>query len=133
MFRLIIAAIIGYFLGYERKKHDKSGGSRTMALICMGACLVAILSLEMSTVFDFDIMRLLQGAIQGVGFIGMGLIFKQKGQVEGLTTASVLFFVVILGFCVGLNYFFYSFLGTGVAWIILESKYWNINKKKGIK
>jgi len=56
MFRLIIAAIIGYTLGKERKTHDKSGGSRTMALICMGSCLVAILSLEMSTVFNFDII-----------------------------------------------------------------------------
>jgi len=129
MLRLIIAAIVGYTLGKERKNHDKSGGSRTMALICMGSCLVAILSLEMSTVFNFDIMRLLQGAIQGVGFIGMGLIFKQKGQVEGLTTASVLFFVVILGFCVGFNYFFYSFLGTIIALCVLESKYWRVNGK----
>lgn len=131
MLRLIISAIIGYFLGQERKIHNKSGGSRTMSLICMGACLVSILSLEMSAIFDFDIMRLMQGAIQGVGFIGMGLIFKQKGQVEGLTTASVLFFVVILGFCVGLNYFFYSIVGAGVAWIILESKYWNFKKIRG--
>ena len=125
MFRLIISIIIGWILGRERKVHDKDGGSRTMALVCMSACLVSIISLDLHPSYNFDLMRLMQGTIQGIGFIGMGLIFKQKGQVEGLTTASLLFSVVILGFCIGLGYFLYSILGSFLIYLLLESKYWN--------
>ena len=58
MFRMILATIVGYILGLERKRHDKSGGSRTMALICLGACLLAILSLELYSTYSFDFVRL---------------------------------------------------------------------------
>ena len=124
MIRLILATVIGYFLGKERKKRDKSGGSRTMALMCLSACVVAILSLDLQALYHTDILRLMQGAIQGISFIGMGLIVKNKGNVEGLTTASILFIVVLIGFLIGCKMYFYSFVVSGLAYTIGELKYW---------
>ena len=124
MIRLILATLIGYFLGKERKKRDKAGGSRTMALMCLSACVVAILSLDLQALYHADILRLMQGTIQGISFIGMGLIVKNKGNVEGLTTASILFIVVLIGFLIGCKMYFYSFIVSGLAYVIGELKYW---------
>ena len=129
MFRLILAIITGYLLGYERKKKDKSGGSRTMSLICTSACLVAIVSLDISSRHTLNLFRLMQGFIQGVGFIGMGLIFKNKGHVEGLTTASCLLMNVVIGFLYGLGYFLYAMTSAVFSLIILESKYWKSRRR----
>ena len=124
MFRFILATAIGYFLGKERKKRDKSGGSRTMALMCLSACVVAVISLDLQAVYQLDVLRLMQGGLQGISFIGMGLIVKNKGNVEGLTTASILFIVVLIGFLIGCKMYFYSFVVSGLAYTIGELKYW---------
>lgn len=128
MIRIILAILSGYILGYERKKKDKSGGSRTLAIIAMSACLVALISLDLVNTNSLNLFRLMQGFIQGVGFIGMGLIFKNKGHVEGLTTAASLLLNVVIGFLYGLGYFFYAILSTCLGLLILESKYWKIKE-----
>ena len=124
MIRLILATVIGYFLGKERKKRDKSGGSRTMALMCLSACVIAMISIDLQAMHNADVLRLMQGGLQGISFIGMGLIVKNKGNVEGLTTASILFITVLIGFLIGCKMYFYSFVVTLLAYIIGELKYW---------
>lgn len=126
MLRLLISAIIGYCLGRERKKNDKAGGSRTMGIVCMGACLISVLTLKIDAlnpdVFNFS--RLMSYGIASIGFLGSGIIIQTKGRVEGLTSASVLFGLVPIGYCIGLK--FYG-LGIGSAillYLLLESKYW---------
>ena len=127
--KLGLAVLIGLLIGRERKRHDKSGGSRTMAVICMSSCLITIFSLKLSTEQTFDFARLMQGALQGIGFIGMGLIFKYKGDVEGLTTASTLFSLMIIGFCLGLAYYLLAITSALAILIILEMKYWTRRNK----
>lgn len=123
MLRLIIATICGYLIGLERKKHDKSGGSRTMALMCLSACVVAIISLELTS-NNTDVLRFMAGTVQGISFIGMGLIWQNKGDVEGLTTASILFSTVLIGFLIGLSFWFYAIIVTILVYILGELKYW---------
>ena len=129
MFRLIFACIIGYTLGRERKRHAKSGGSRTMAIVCMTACLIAILcqrieAVGLATTFNFS--RLLAYTIAGISFIGNGIIQKYDGDVAGLTTAASLLGCVVLGFCIGLTFYWYALMGTVLLYILLDIKYWNI-------
>ena len=124
MFRLIMATICGYLIGLERKKHDKSGGSRTMALMCLSACIVAIISVELSKTHQLDILRLAQGTIQGIGFIGAGIIWHYKGETEGLTTAGILFTTILIGFLIGFNFWFYAILTSIIVYILGELKYW---------
>lgn len=124
MLRLIFATICGYLIGFERKKHDKSGGSRTMALMCLSSCIVAIMSMELQKVYTLDIMRLMQGTLQGIGFIGAGIIWHHKGETEGLTTASILFTTILIGGLIGFNMWFYAIICSIIVYILGELKYW---------
>ena len=128
MFRLMLASIIGYLLGRERKLHDKSGGgSRTLAIIAMACCLIAILTLEISNKIHPEVhnfTRLISYAFVGIGFIGSAVITKTKNGVEGLTTASLIWAIVPVSFCIGLNFYFYGIISAIILYCILESKYW---------
>jgi len=124
MFRMILATIIGYVLGLERKRHDKSGGSRTMALISLGACLLAILSLELYNDYSFDFVRLMSYSLPAIGFLGVGIINEKKKGVDGLTTSATLITLLPIGFMIGLGFYYYSIASSILVYLILESKYW---------
>jgi len=124
MFRLILSAIVGYILGHERKRHDKSGGSRTMALICMTATLLAIISQDLNCAYTFDFVRLMSYLLPAVGFIGMGIIHRTKNSVDGLTTSATLLILLPIGFAIGLNYYFYAIATSIITYLILERKYY---------
>ncbi len=127
--KLLIAGGIGFLIGRERKKNDKPGGSRTFALVSLGSCLIALLSLELlkmplpeGVVFNFT--RLISYAIVSMGFLGSGIIIHNKGEIEGLTTAGCLFALVPIGITIGLGYYFLGITASIIAYIILEMKNW---------
>lgn len=126
MFRIILSIIIGFVLGRERKKHDKSGGSRTLAIVCMTACLIAILTQKICllnpVIHNFS--RLMSYGIAGIGFVGSGIIMQNKKGVDGLTTASSLFAMMPIGYFIGLGFIFYGIISSIFMYLILESKYW---------
>jgi len=124
MFRLLLAVTVGYVLGQERKRRDKSGGNRTMALVCMTACLITILTQKLQGLGTYDIARLMAYGISGMGFIGAGVIWKHGKSIAGLTTAATLFLVMPIGYCIGLRYYTYGLFTAILAYCILESKYW---------
>jgi len=126
MFRLILSAIIGWVLGRERKQHDKDGGSRTLAIVCIGSCLLAILSLEIAKIIQPEIhnfTRMMAYAIVGIGFLGSAVIVNNKGRIDGITTASLIWTCVPISFCIGLRFYFYGIISTIFVYLILESKY----------
>jgi len=129
MFRLILSAIIGYIMGHERKKHDKSGGSRTMALISLTATFLSILSHELYNAYSFDFVRLMSYLLPAVGFIGMGIIHRTKNSVDGLTTSATLLMLLPIGFAIGLSYYFYAIIASIITYLILESKYYNTKRR----
>lgn len=128
MFRLILATIIGYVLGKERKKHDKTGGgSRTLAIVALASCLMAVVTLEIANVIHptiHNFTRLISYSVVGIGFIGSAVISKSSEGVDGLTTASTIWCVVPISFCIGFGFYFYGILTAILLYIILESKYW---------
>lgn len=131
MFRILLSALIGWLLGMERKKNDKSGGSRTMAIVSVAACLMAVLSLELLKVdVKFDFVRIMSYGIASIGFLGSGLIMHSGRKIEGITTASTLWCLVPLNFMIGLGYYFYGIMSAILLYCILESKYWLIKKQK---
>lgn len=132
MFRLILSATIGSLIGKERQRHnDSGGGSRTMAIICIASCFIAILSLEMvKSGYKFDFVRIFSYMLPAIGFIGMAMVNKTKTGVDGLTTASTLLVLLPIGFAIGLGYFFYGIITGIIVYIILESKYWKNQGEK---
>ena len=131
MLRLILSIIIGGILGLERKKHDKeAGGSRTIALIVLSSCLLAVLSLELyKTNYNFDFVRMFSYLLAGIGFLGSAVIRQNIKKIEGTTTASLILISVPIGFCIGLGYFYYGILTSILVYLVLELKYWRKNDR----
>ncbi len=104
--KLLLAALLGVLIGTERAVvARRPAGMRTFALVSLGACIFGMMSLSLGQhYFDFggfDPTRMisvtLQGIIQGVGFIGAGLMFFQKDSVHGITTAAGLWVAAAVG------------------------------------
>jgi hypothetical protein len=77
--RLVLAAILGGIIGYERELKASSAGVRTHMLVAVGAALFVLAPLQ-SGMDVGDMSRVLQGVIQGVGFLGAGAIMIRSGQ-----------------------------------------------------
>jgi putative Mg2+ transporter-C (MgtC) family protein len=101
---LLVAAMLGALIGVEREIAGKDPSIRTFALISMGSCMFAILSLEPLTVFGVgDPGRIAAQIIPGIGFIGAGTIFRSKHGVSGFTTAALMWVTAGIGMAVGLK------------------------------
>jgi putative Mg2+ transporter-C (MgtC) family protein len=126
--KILLAALLGGAIGYEREAHGQAAGLRTNILVGMGACLMMMLSLQMeemfrglesSTVVRLDPARIASYAIASMGFLGAGAIIKGKGSVRGLTTAASLWLVTGLGLSVGAGFFVPACFTTLMSVLIL--------------
>lgn len=131
LLKVSLSVFIGYYLGRERKRRGKdTGGARTMAIISLASCLMAILSLELTRVgFNFDFVRILSYGIASIGFLGSGMILKSEGKIEGITSAGTIWAIVPINFCIGLGYYFYGIISAILIYLILDSKYWRKNDR----
>lgn len=118
--RLLIAAILGGVLGYERERKGKAAGLRTHMLVALGAALFVIAP-QQAGVSDNDMTRVLQGIIAGVGFLGVGTIIRGRGEGEakGLTTAAGIWLTAAIGVAAGLGREATAVLATVLALVIL--------------
>jgi putative Mg2+ transporter-C (MgtC) family protein len=130
-----LALLISALVGLEREYQNKSAGLRTCMLVCLGSVLFTIIGLEFINQANLDMTRLLYAPIIGIGFLGSGVILKHKGNIEGITTASVLWALVATGLLCGLGKFFLSVISGLCIYLILMLKYIKIkinlaNKKR---
>ncbi len=126
--KLILAALLGGAIGFERESHGQAAGIRTNLLVSVGACLMMLLSLHMEEIFRhlnadsavrIDPGRIASYAIASMGFLGAGAILKGRGTVKGLTTAAGLWLVTGVGLAVGAGYLFPAVSSTVLSFIIL--------------
>jgi putative Mg2+ transporter-C (MgtC) family protein len=97
---LVLAVVLGGAVGVERELQQKAAGLRTNILICVGATLFTVLSLEMAGATG-DPARIAAQIVTGVGFLGAGTIMQGGGSVSGLTTAATMWLVAAIGVAVG--------------------------------
>ncbi|MEO8270654.1 MAG: MgtC/SapB family protein [Aureliella sp.] len=102
--RLLVAAILGGLLGYEREQHGKSAGVRTHMLVALGSAMFILIPQQVGGA-DADLTRIQQGLVAGVGFLGAGSIIKggAGGDVKGLTTAASIWLTAAIGMAAGLG------------------------------
>jgi len=127
--KLALAAIIGAAIGFEREFHGQAAGLRTNILVCVGSCLLMMLSLHMEALFRYldmeqtvvrlDPARIASYAIASMGFLGAGAIITGKGSVRGLTTAASLWIVTGMGLAVGAGYIFPAVFSMVISLLIL--------------
>jgi putative Mg2+ transporter-C (MgtC) family protein len=101
--RLLVAALLGGALGYERERAGKSAGARTHMLVALGAALFVLIP-QQAGATPGDITRVLQGVVAGIGFLGAGTILKDdRGEVRGLTTAAGVWLTAAIGVAAGMG------------------------------
>ena len=105
LLRLVLSCILGGIIGYERQSRRKSAGLRTNVLVCLGSCLIMVMSVELYQAVEgktnADPARLAAQVVSGIGFLGAGAIMKEGLSVTGLTTAACLWVVAGVGLAVG--------------------------------
>ena len=100
--RILIAIVVGFFIGFERKLRFKEAGIRTHTIVCAGAALIMIVSkYGFSDFADFDPSRVASQIVSGISFIGAGMIIYRKQSVHGLTTAAGVWATAGVGMAVG--------------------------------
>ncbi len=123
LIRLGLAALLGMIVGYERERQNQPAGLRTHAILAIGSCLAMTISINIAMQFvpavpNGDPGRLAAQVVSGIGFLGAGAILRYGTNVKGLTTATSLWTIAIVGLAVGAGHFF-SAVGTTVALIIV--------------
>jgi len=117
--RLVIAALMGGIIGYERERAEKPAGFRTHLLVCVGAALFTIAS-----VYGFgelsDAARVAAGVVVGVGFLGAGTILRGERVVLGLTTAATIWAVAAVGLAVGAGLYIVAAVTTVIVLLALR-------------
>ena len=99
--RILVAALVGGVIGYERELRGKVAGIRTHVLVALGACLFMIISQYGFTGADkFDAARVAASVVGGLGFLGGGIIMKNR-HVSGLTTAAGIWVTGAIGMTAG--------------------------------
>ena len=118
LLRLVIAAVAGGLIGFERSTADKPAGLRTLMLVGMGAALFTIIGI--TALADADPSRIAAGIVTGIGFLGAGTIFKAEDSVKGLTTAASMWAVAAIGIAVGLGEYVIVAAATALVILILQ-------------
>ncbi|MBS1839909.1 MAG: MgtC/SapB family protein [Acidobacteria bacterium] len=102
VYRLLWAAFLGSLVGIERIRSKRPAGMRTSLFVSMAAALFTIVSLEFAKrTGDPATTRIASNIVQGIGFLGAGVILRDKGSVVGLTTAATIFLTAAMGMAAG--------------------------------
>ncbi len=119
--RVLLAALLGAGIGYQRERAGKPAGVRTHSLIALGSALFTVVS-----IFGFGIgvdpSRVAAGIVTGIGFIGAGVIFRglrRDGHVVGLTTAASIWTTAAIGLAAGVGMYLIALVAAAVAVVVL--------------
>lgn len=133
LLRLTLSVLVSGIIGYDREYKNRPAGIKTHVLVCVGACIVALVQKEigfdalnialkhpeLTGVLRADDARLVAQVISGIGFLGAGTIMVQHRTVLGLTTAASLWSVAGLGMAVGMGNYLIAVVSALVVMLIL--------------
>ena len=132
--RLLMAAVLGGFVGFERERSGKVAGLRTHVLVAMGAALLTVITERLFYTFpsvngqaglDYHIIA---NIVVGIGFIGAGTILRRDdNKIEGTTTAASLWVVAAIGIASGFG-FYQEAVSTAVIVYVILAGLWLVEK-----
>jgi putative Mg2+ transporter-C (MgtC) family protein len=113
LLRIVLAAVLGGAIGFERELREREAGLRTHLLVSVGAALFTMVSAYAWTDWRFsnesglifDPTRIAAQIVTGIGFLGAGAIIRQGLSIRGLTTAATLWVVAAIGMATGAGYY----------------------------
>jgi putative Mg2+ transporter-C (MgtC) family protein len=134
-YRVMISAILGFIIGWDRESKSKPAGLKTYMYVCVASTLVTLISIysveKFSSINDrimMDPMRLTSQIVAGLGFLGAGVILKDGLQVKGLTSAAMILFVGGVGIGIGAG--FYAIVIFTVVVSMVMAKIGNLVEKR---
>ena len=152
--RILVAYIMGIFIGWEREQHKKPIGSRTTSIVCMGAALLSCYEDVFARAVVLENAELIKSGIEalkkvpdynrisaqivsGIGFLGAGMIIQNRGKLHGITTAAIVWVTACIGIVIGSGEWVLSaigciciFLSTSIYRFFIP--YYISNKKRSI-
>lgn len=122
--RILLGAALGAVIGFERERDNQPAGLRTHMILVIGATLAMVLSVNLGYLFarpgtPADPARLAAQVISGIGFLGAGAILRYGFNVKGLTTATSLWTMAIVGLAVGAGYYLIGVITTALMLLVL--------------
>jgi putative Mg2+ transporter-C (MgtC) family protein len=127
--RLLWAALLGSVIGIERSVRKRPAGMRTSLCVCMGAALFTILSSEIAKATgDASTTRIASNIVQGIGFLGAGVILRERGSIVGMTTAAAIFSEAAIGMGAGGGLYRVSGIATAIVLFALTGLIYVENK-----
>lgn len=123
--RMVLSAVLGGLIGFEREWSNHAAGFRTHILVCLGSTTIMLMSIYGFGQFiaepnvRIDPARLAAQVISGIGFLGAGAILRNGNMIKGLTTAASIWTVAAIGLCVGAGFYIGALLCTLMVLISL--------------
>ena len=128
--RLVLALVLGAFLGIERLHAGKMAGLRTFALISLGSAMFIVISEQIVARYGVDIapLRVAASLVSGIGFLGAGMIIFQRDHIANLTTAAGVWVSAAIGSAVGFGLYLESIVVTFLV-IFTFTAMWNLENR----
>ncbi|CCV03514.1 MgtC/SapB transporter [Mesorhizobium metallidurans STM 2683] len=136
--RLLLAAVFGAAIGFEREWRNRPAGLRTHILVCVAAATFAILTIEIVHAPMFtqdsvkvDPIRVVEAVTAGVAFLAAGAIMFSRGEIHGLTTGAGMWLAGAIGVACGLGLWQVAAFGTLLV-LVAEGLLYSFVAKSGI-
>lgn len=117
--RLLTACLLGGAVGLEREWRHKASGLRTNMLLCLGCAFFTLLSAVLAGNNNPDKGRVASNIVQGIGFLGAGLILHTRNRTVGLTSAATVFVIASIGMACGAGLYIEAVLATVITLVAL--------------
>lgn len=117
LLNILLAVLLGFAIGYERKLRYKEAGIRTHTIVSVGSALIMVVSkYGFSDIQEYDASRVAAQIVSGIGFLGAGIIIYRKHEIHGLTTAAGVWATAGVGMAAGAGMYV---VATGAAVVII--------------
>jgi putative Mg2+ transporter-C (MgtC) family protein len=142
--RLLLAAVLGAVIGFEREWRSRPAGLRTHILVCLAAATFTILTIEIVhlRIFHADVLedavkvdpiRMVEAVTSGVAFLAAGTVIFTRGEVHGLTTGAGMWLAGAMGVAAGLGLWQIAVFAAFLAMVVLGlmhtlEKAWKLNE-----
>lgn len=114
---VLVAVVLGFAIGYERKLRFKEAGIRTHTIVCAGSALIMVVSkYGFGDSVEADASRVAAQIVSGIGFLGAGIIIYRRHEIHGLTTAAGVWATSGVGMAAGAGLYI---VATGAAVILI--------------
>lgn len=117
---LLIAIVLGFVIGFERRLRSREAGIRTHAIVCVGAALMTLVGkYGFSDMKSYDASRIAAQIVSGIGFLGAGIIMFRQKEVRGLSTAAGIWATAGVGIAAGAGLYI---VATGATIILVAAQ-----------